>query len=79
MIHEPSSAAPKKEQSGRVVPVMLDIELRPDLALALAQFCKRVCWSDIRGCAVDDDEAYEMRDAIARVQDALQRHGYAPR
>lgn len=78
MIHEPLSPPPSKTAL-RPVPVMLDIELRPDLAMALAQFCKRACWSDFRACAVNDDEAYEMRDAIAAVREALQRHGYAPR
>jgi hypothetical protein len=78
MIHEPSKEAPKKE-SGRIVPVTLDIELTPNLAMALAQFCKRVGWSEMRGCAVDEAETYEIRAAISHVQDALQRHGYAPR
>jgi len=48
-------------------------------AMALAQFCKRLCWSDIRGCAVDDDEAYLMRDAVDKLQNALRDCGYAPR
>jgi hypothetical protein len=72
MIHEPSSAAPKKA-------VFLTVELQPDMALALAQFCKRVCWAEIRGCSVDDDEAYEIRDSLGRIREALQLRGYAPR
>lgn len=51
----------------------------PALALALAQFVKRVGWQEIRQNAVDDDEAYEMRDALALLADALRSAGYAPR
>ncbi|MBW9240776.1 hypothetical protein I6U33_25940 [Pseudomonas carnis] len=46
---------------------------------ALAQFAKRLTWTDIRGCAVDDDEAYEMRAAVGKLQNALALAGYAPR
>ena len=31
---------------------------------ALAQFVKRLTWSEIQACAVDKDETYEMRDAL---------------
>ncbi|CAO94827.1 hypothetical protein BR311_003661 [Escherichia coli] len=48
-------------------------------ALALAQFVKRLTWSDIRGCAVDDSEAYTMKDAIGKLQKALAEKGYSPR
>ncbi|WHP05763.1 MULTISPECIES: DUF7706 family protein [Acinetobacter] len=48
-------------------------------AMALAQFVKRVGWNEIRVNAVNDDEAYLMRDAISKLQDALARQGYAPR
>lgn len=48
-------------------------------AMALAQFVKRVGWSEIRQNAVDDAEAYEMRDALRRLADALAECGYAPR
>ncbi|MFL6970066.1 hypothetical protein ACJ6X8_27940 [Pseudomonas alvandae] len=47
--------------------------------LALAQFVKRLTWSDMRGCAKDDDEAYEIRDAVGKLQNALALAGYAPR
>ena len=40
------------------------MELEPAQALALAQFVKRVGWSEIRQNAVDDDEAYAMREAL---------------
>ena len=48
-------------------------------ALALAQLCKRITFSDMRSCAVDDNEAYVMRDAIGKLQAALRTAGYAPR
>lgn len=63
---------------GKVVSFYVELS-EPALALALAQFVKRVGWSEIRQNAVDDDEAYEIRDALAGVEEALQRAGYAPR
>ena len=48
-------------------------------AMALAQFVKRVGWNEIRVNAVNDDEAYLMRDAISKLQGALACQGYAPR
>lgn len=47
--------------------------------MALAQFFKRAHWSEFRGCAIDDDEAYSIRAAVGKVQDALARSGYNPR
>ncbi|GJB85165.1 hypothetical protein KAM380_096300 [Aeromonas caviae] len=47
--------------------------------MALAQFFKRAHWSEFRGCAVDDDEAYSIRAAVGKVQDAVARSGYNPR
>ena len=54
-------------------------ELTDAQTLALAQLAKRLTWTDIRGCAVDDDEAYEMRAAVGKLQNALALAGYAPR
>ncbi|WP_175772835.1 DUF7706 family protein [Paraburkholderia phenazinium] len=48
-------------------------------AMALAQLCKRITFSDMRSCAVDDNEAYVIRDAIDKLQGALKAAGYAPR
>lgn len=59
------------------VEVMMTLE--PAWALALAQFVKRVGWSEIRQNAVDDDEAYVMRDALGFLAKALKESGYAPR
>ena len=49
------------------------------LALALAQFVKRVGWSEFRVNAVDDAEAYEIRAAVDALQRALAEAGFAPR
>lgn len=57
-----------------VTAVMSDLQ-----AMALAQLVKRLGWVEIRQNAVDDLEAYEMRDAVFRLQKALADCGYAPR
>jgi hypothetical protein len=54
-------------------------ELNEGEALALAQLCKRITFSDLRSCSVDDGEAYAMRDAVDKLQAALRTAGYAPR
>jgi hypothetical protein len=59
--------------------VTIEFELTEQEALALAQFVKRLGWQEIRINAVDDDEAYCMRDAIAHVRFALSRQGFSPR
>lgn len=41
--------------------VTVTTELTQSQALALAQFVKRLTWSEIQACAVDENEAYEMR------------------
>ena len=57
----------------------LSLELDDKEALALAQFVKRLTWSDLRGCAVDDDEAYVIKDAVDKFQRALAEEGFSPR
>lgn len=57
----------------------LELPLTHWEAMALAQFVKRTTWSQIRENAVDDNEAYLMRDAIDNLQIALRKYGYAPR
>lgn len=54
-------------------------ELTDAQTLALAQFVKRLTWADMRGCAENDDEAYEIRAAVGKLQNALALAGYAPR
>jgi hypothetical protein len=48
-------------------------------AWALAQFCKRIGWREMRQCAVDDEEAQDIRAAIEQLQKALAEVGIAPR
>lgn len=60
-------------------PVAVELLLSDAHALALAQFVKRVGWSEFRACAVDDDEAYEIRAAVDQLAKALAEKGYAPR
>lgn len=57
----------------------LSVHLTDAQALALAQFLKRIGWSEMRGCAVDTFETYLIRDALDLVQKDLARAGYAPR
>lgn len=59
--------------------VTVQLELVDAQAMALAQFVKRVTWSDFRACAVDDEEAYMIRAAVDQVARALADKGYAPR
>ncbi|BEO88512.1 TPA: DUF7706 family protein [Serratia marcescens] len=54
-------------------------ELTQSQALALAQFVKRLTWSEIQACAVDEDETYEMRDAVNLLQKSLAETGFSPR
>jgi hypothetical protein len=48
-------------------------------AWQFAQFLKRACFSDYRGHATSDAEAYQMIDAGERIRRALAEQGYAPR
>jgi hypothetical protein len=57
----------------------ITFELDGRHALALAQFVKRVGWAEMRVCAVDDDEARAIGEAIATLQKALADKGWAPR
>lgn len=54
-------------------------ELTDAEAMAFAQFVKRIGWSEIRSNAVNESEAYVMRQAISVMRDALAYAGYAPR
>lgn len=59
--------------------VIITSEMTDPEALALAQLCKRISWSDCRSNAVNDDEAYIMMDAIAKLQKSLASAAYASR
>jgi hypothetical protein len=56
-----------------------NFELTDDQAYALAQFVKRCGWTEWRQNAVDDAEAYLMRDAFDQLAAALKDGGYSPR
>lgn len=59
--------------------VTVTTELTQSQALALAQFVKRLTWPEIQACAVDEDETYEMRDAVNLLQKSLAEAGFSPR
>jgi hypothetical protein len=59
--------------------IRMDLELSEEEALALAQFVKRVTWSALRECAVDEPECYQIRAAIDKLRNALAEAGCAPR
>lgn len=46
--------------------------------MALAQFAKRLHWSDARSCAIDDTEAQLIIDSVVKLQKALDDAGYSP-
>jgi dissimilatory sulfite reductase (desulfoviridin) alpha/beta subunit len=59
--------------------VTVTLELSDAQAWALAQFVKRVGWSEFRGNAQDDDEASVIRNAVDLLQKSLKDAGYSPR
>jgi hypothetical protein len=59
--------------------VEIIVTLTENQAWELAQFLKRACFSDYRGHATSDEEAYHMIDAGERIRSALADQGYAPR
>lgn len=54
-------------------------EFPEDEAWALAEFLKRVGYSDYRKLAASDQEAYEMQSAGEVVRRSLAEQGFAPR
>lgn len=65
------------DQAGNEVVVTL--RLSEDTAWALAQFVKRVGWSEFRALAVDDEEAGQIRAGVDALQRVLRDAGVAPR
>lgn len=59
--------------------VSVDLELSEAEAVALSEFVKRINFEDIKNNAVDETQAYCMRDSLSRLQDALARCGFNPR
>lgn len=59
--------------------VEITVRLTDAQAWQFAQFLKRACFSDYRGHATSDAEAYHMIDAGEHIRRALAEQGYAPR
>ncbi|EDX0667167.1 hypothetical protein GS383_002659 [Salmonella enterica subsp. enterica serovar Derby] len=57
----------------------LSLRLDENETMALTQFVKRLSWSDLRGSAVSDEEAWVMKSAVEKLQQTLREEGYAPR
>lgn len=63
----------------RMVNITINAELSEEEALALAQFVKRIDFSQFRALAVSDEEAYLMQYAAAVIGRSLADAGYCPR
>jgi hypothetical protein len=59
--------------------IEINVQLTEAQAYEFAQFLKRVCFSDYRGCATSNAEAQHMMDAGEQIRSALAENGYAPR
>lgn len=59
--------------------VSVTAELTQNQALALAQLVKRLTWTEMRACAIDEDETWVIKDAISGLQKALAEVGFNPR
>ncbi|MBN5380593.1 hypothetical protein JY493_26065 [Serratia marcescens] len=55
------------------------VTVTTELTQSQAQFVKRLTWSEIQACAVDENETYEMRDAVNVLQRSLAEAGFSPR
>ncbi|EHQ9697943.1 hypothetical protein KS554_002372 [Salmonella enterica] len=51
-----------------VITRMLGLELDAQHAMVLAQFVKSVSWYDLRGCALSDEDARLIKNAIDKLQ-----------
>lgn len=71
--------APGTSQEHTMETITLQVELPDELAWALAQFLKRLTFSDCLQLAVSQEEAYQMIHATEALRAALARVGYAPR
>jgi len=53
--------------------------LSKDESWAVAEFCKRVSWTDLRQLADGDDEADLMQSAFIKLARELATVGFSPR
>lgn len=54
-------------------------EINPQTAWALAQFCKRSTFTTYREHAVNEAEAYQIKDGLMSLWSALRAQGFDPR
>ena len=59
--------------------VEITVTLTDAEAWQFAQFLKRACFTDYRGHATSEAEAYQMINAGEHIRRALADQGYAPR
>ncbi len=59
--------------------ITITAELTDAETLVLAQFMKRGWFNEWRQNAIDDDEAYLMRDGCGKIASAVADVGYSPR
>lgn len=59
--------------------MIIRLELNEEQACALAQFLKRVGYSDYRTLAASEQEAYAMQEAGEQLRTALAEQDIAPR
>ncbi len=59
--------------------INVSFEVSEGEALALAQFVKRVGFAEWRQNAIDETEAYLMKDAFYKLQNGLADSGFSPR
>lgn len=59
--------------------VTITVDLPEEIAWPLAQFVKRVTFTDVRQRARTDDETYIMMDGLNAIRRALAEQGVAPR
>lgn len=71
----------KRSGEGRTTAdVTIALTLPFESAYQLAQFIKRVSWSEIRQCATTDDDTYMILGSLnAIARDMADDHGIAPR
>lgn len=68
-----------KKECYTITTVTVNTELTDSQTLALAQFIKRLIWSEMRVCAIDDDETLVMKDTIRALQESHAYAGFSPR
>ena len=59
--------------------INIPVAIGAEEAWALAQFVKRVGWSEMRECAQDEAEAELIRAGLTSLKTALDEAGFSPR